>query len=81
MMCIDKDHGGELFWSGQAIDSVDLKTQDISAAGVPRNSLALAYVAEEMMFRPKGELLDGESDTLRFGSDGGRARNSKYKEE
>ena len=81
MMGINKDHCSELFGSGQTIYSVDFKAQHISATGVPWDRLALADIAKEMMFRAGGELLDGEFNIFRFGSEGGYTANSKYKEE
>ncbi len=69
------------FGSGQTINSVDFKSQHISAAGVPWDRLALADIAKEMMFRAGGELLDGEFNIGRFGSEGGYTANGKYKEE
>ena len=80
-MCIYKNHRGELFGSGHTVYSVDLKTKHISAAGVPGNRLALAYVAEEMMFIAGGELLDGESDIFSFGSEGGYAAEGEYEDQ
>ena len=80
-MGINKDHCSELFGSGQTIYSVDFKAQHISAAGVPWDRPALADIAEEMMFRAGGKLLDGEFNIFRFGSEGGYTANSKYKEE
>jgi len=61
-MRIDKNHGCILFGFRQAVDSVDLKAQYISAASIPRDCLALADIAKEMMFRAKGELFSGECE-------------------
>ena len=81
MMGINKDYCSELFGRWQTIDSVDFKTQHISATGVPWDRLALADIAKEVMFRAGGKLLDGEFNISRFGSEGGYTANSKYKEE
>jgi len=64
---VDKDHRGELFRGWQTIYSVDFKAEDISAAFVPGNRLALADISEEMMLCAGGKLLAGEFKICRPG--------------
>ena len=62
MMGINKNHRSELFGRRQTIDSVDFKAQNISTAGIPRDRLALADIAKEMMLRAGGKLFDFQFD-------------------
>ena len=55
---VNKDDGRGIFWLGKSIDFVDLKCENVSSAGIPRDRPALAYVPEEMMLRAGGDLLD-----------------------
>ena len=47
--CIDNANSCGLIGQGHAINPVNLETENITAAGVPRDGLALADIAEEMV--------------------------------
>ena len=59
---INNKHSRGLIGGGQAIDSVYLKAQHISSAGVPRNRLALADIAKKMMPFAGSKLLNLQTD-------------------
>ena len=59
---VDDDDGRGLLRPGHAVDMVDLEPEDVPPAGVPGDRLTLADVAEEVVLRPRRDLLDLERE-------------------
>ena len=57
----EHDHGG-IFWPGHPVNSIDLHAENVATAGIPGNGSTLPDVAEEVVVRAVGELLDVEGE-------------------